>query len=126
MTEEHIFALIPNHVYRELKELDEELSRVPPPELFSDHVLDNPEEFVRRVVNTSDDPAFYHSYYTERPGQLRVADVVVDMRQAVTAAENMAFEATMDMSAVPPVLEVPTVAVMPHGERRRIVPYRPW
>ena len=126
MTEEHIFALIPNHVYRELKELDEELSRVPPPELFSDHVLDNPEEFVRRVVKESDEPAFYHRYYNERPGQLLMADVVVDMRQAATAAENIAFAATMGMSPVPPVLQVPTVAVMPPLQRDRIEPYRPW
>ena len=107
-------------VCRSLEELDAELPDFMAT-VMDDGVLDDPGEFWRRVVKESDEPAFYHRYRYERPGQLPMVDVVVDMRQAATAAENIAFA-----SAVSPVPLVPTVAAMPPEKRRRIEPYRPW
>lgn len=119
MDEKTVTDLIPDDVYRSIEELDAELPDFMAT-VMDDCVLDDPGEFWRRVVKESDEPAFYHRYRYERPGQLPMADVVVDMRQAATAAENIAFA-----SAVSPVPLVPT-APMPPAKRRRIEPYRPW
>jgi hypothetical protein len=119
MDEKTVTDLIPDAVYRSLVELDAELPDFMAT-VMDEGVLDGPAEFWRRVVQESDEPAFYHRYRYERPGQLPMADVVVDMRQAATAAENIAFA-----SAVSPVPLVP-VAPMPPAKRRRIEPYRPW
>lgn len=119
MDKKTVTDLIPDDVYRSLEELDAELPDFMAT-VMDDCVLDDPREFWRRVVKESDGQAFYHRYRYERPGQLPMADVVVDMRQAATAAENIAFA-----SAVSPLPLVPT-APMPPAKRRRIEPYRPW
>jgi len=119
MTPTSIADLIPDDVYRSLQELEDEVPDFTA-SLMDDGVLDDPGQFWRRVVKESDEPAFYHRYRYERPGQLPMSDVVVDMRQAATAAENIAFA-----SAVSPLRAVP-VAAMPPAKRRRIEPYLPW
>jgi hypothetical protein len=99
MDEKTVTDLIPDAVYRSLVELDAELPDFMAT-VMDEGVLDGPAEFWRRVVQESDEP--------------------VDMRQAATAAENIAFA-----SAVSPLRAVP-VAPMPPAKRRRIEPYRPW
>ena len=125
MTPTSIADLIPDEVYRSLEELEHELPDFTA-SLMDDGVLDDPGQFWRRVVKESDEQAFYHRYRYGRPGQLPMSDVVVDMRQAVTAAENIAFaSAVSPLRALSPLPAVPSAA-MPPAKRRRIEPYLPW